>query len=41
MQALQVLKSGLFAIALISSTAIFSQTKMMKENTEMVGGAVM
>lgn len=41
MKTLQVLKTGFFAIALISSTAVFSQGQMMKEDTKMVGGAAM
>lgn len=41
MKTLQLLKTGLFTMALITSTAVFSQGQMAKEDTKMVGGAAM
>ncbi|WP_111307237.1 fasciclin domain-containing protein [Confluentibacter sediminis] len=41
MKTLNVLKSSVFTIVLIASISVFSQTKMMKEDTKMVGGAAM
>ena len=41
MKTLQLLKTGLFTIALVTSSAVFSQGQMAKEDTKMVGGAAM
>ncbi|WP_100615392.1 fasciclin domain-containing protein [Confluentibacter citreus] len=41
MKTLHLLKTGLFTMALITSTAVFSQGQMAKEDTKMVGGAAM
>jgi uncharacterized surface protein with fasciclin (FAS1) repeats len=41
MKTLNLLKTGLFTLTLITSTAVFAQGQMMKEDTKMVGGAAM
>ncbi|WP_198513510.1 fasciclin domain-containing protein [Confluentibacter lentus] len=41
MKTLNLLKNGLFTLVLITSTAVFAQGQMAKEDTKMVGGAAM